>query len=185
MGLLIPLDGLLISLNGTLHSLSGLFVFDASPSPPIMMTKPPLVHADAHDELNASAANKERPALNHFNFFLQTHCPQIGIDVAVADDIPCRGPPKKSNRSSELVFEFWDLMIGAFITHMGNHARIGCDPEAERLKRGTAAQHCSLVKGFFTNKFRSEPEIPVFQDKPWSKLMTKLRGVSRGQPSIR
>ena len=99
-----------------------------------MTTKPPLVYADARDELNASAANKERLALNHFNFFLQTYCPQIGIDVAVADDIPCRGLPKKSSRSSKLVFEFWDLMIGAFITYMGNHARIGCDPEAERLK---------------------------------------------------
>ena len=74
-----------------------------------MTTKPPLVYADACDELNASAANKERLALNHFNFFLQTYCPQIGIDVAVADDIPYRGLPKKSNRSSKLVFEFWDL----------------------------------------------------------------------------
>ena len=105
-----------------------------------MTTKPPLVCADARDEINASDAHKERLALNHFNFFLQTHCPQIGIDVAVADDIPCRGPPKKSNRSSELVFEFWDLMIGAFITCMGNHARIRCDPEAERLKCGAAAR---------------------------------------------
>ena len=99
-----------------------------------MTTKPPLVYADARDELNASAANKERLALNHFNFFLQTYCPQIGIDVAVADDIPYRGLPKKSNRSNKAVLEFWDLMIGAFITYMGNHARIGCDPEAERLK---------------------------------------------------
>ena len=60
-----------------------------------MTTKPPpLVYADARDDLNVSAANKERLALNHFNFFLQTYCPQIGIDVVVADDIPYRGLPK-------------------------------------------------------------------------------------------
>ena len=153
-----------------------------------MTTKPPpLVYADARDDLNVSAANKERLALNHFNFFLQTYCPQIGIDVVVADDIPYRGLPKKSNRSNKLVFEFWDLMIGAFVTYMGNHAKIGCDPEADRLKRGSAAQYCSSVKGFFTNKFRNEPEITVFQDKQWKKLMTKLATweVSRGQLSSR
>ena len=81
-------------------------------------------------------------------------------------------------------------MIGAFVTYMGNHAKIGCDPEADRLKRGSAAQYCSSVKGFFTNKFRNEPEITVFQDKQWKKLMTKLRGKYReanrvsGKPAV-
>jgi hypothetical protein len=68
-------------------------------------------------------------------------------------------------------------MISAFVTYMGNHARIGCNPDAERLKQGSAAQYCSSVKSFFVNKFRNEPVIPVLQDKEqWSKLMTKLCG---------
>jgi hypothetical protein len=81
-------------------------------------------------------------------------------------------------------------MIRAFITYMGNQSRIGCNPEAERLKRGSAAQYCSSVKNFFVNKFRNEPVIPVFQDKQWSKLMTKLRGKYReanrvaGKPAV-
>lgn len=144
----------------------------ATPPPP-----PSLVFCDARDDLNASALKKERLALNHFNFFLKFHCNQIGIHVVEAAAIPFKGIPRE--RSNKDVLEFWDLMTRAFVTCMGNHARIGCDPEAERLKRGTAAQHCSSVKGFFTNKFRNEPEIPVFQEKQWSKLMTKLRGKYR------
>ena len=62
---------------------------------------------------------------------------------------------------------------------MGNHARIGCNPEADCLKRGSAAQCCSSVEGFFTNKFRNEPVITVFKDKQSSKLTTKLRGKHR------
>jgi len=148
----------------------------------------PVFYPDARDDLNASAANKERLALNHFNYFLKTYCVQIGINVVEAVAIPYHGIPRKS--SNKAVFEFWDLMIGAFITYMGNHARIGCNPEAERLKRGSAAQYCSSVKGFFVNKFRNEPVIPVFQDKQWSKLMTKLRGKYReanraaGKPAV-
>lgn len=147
-----------------------------------------VVLADARDDLNASSANKERYALNHFNCFLEIYCNQIGIDVATADKIPYRGTPKKS--SDKAVLEFWDLMIGAFITYMGNHATVGCDPTADRLKRGSAAQYCSAVKGFFTNKFRNEPDITVFQDNQWKKLMTKLKGKYReanrvsGKPAV-
>ena len=142
-----------------------------------MTTLVPVFYADARDDLNASAANKERQALNHFNHFIKTYCVQIGINVVVADAIPYRGIPRKP--SDKAVFEFWDLMVGAFVTYMGNHAKIGCNPEAERLKQGSAAQYCSSVKSFFVNKFRNEPVIPVFQDKQWSKLMTKLRGKYR------
>ena len=44
----------------------------------------PVFYADARDDLNASAANKERLALNHFNFFLKTYCVQIGINIVEA-----------------------------------------------------------------------------------------------------
>jgi hypothetical protein len=47
-------------------------------------------YTDARDDLNASAANKERQPLSHFNHFIKTYCVQIGInvDVIVADAIP-------------------------------------------------------------------------------------------------
>jgi hypothetical protein len=142
-----------------------------------MTTPVSVFYANARDDLNASAANKERQALNHFNHFIKTYCVQSGIDVVVANAIPYQGIPRKS--SDKAVLEFWDLMIGAFVTYMGNHARIGCNPEAEHLKQGSAAQYCSSVKSLFVNKFRNKPVIPMFQDKQWSKLMTKLHGKYR------
>ena len=157
----------------------------SSPSPSPTMD---VYYGDARDDLNASAANKERLALNHFDYFLKGHCVQIGIDIVEADSIPYRGIPRKS--SNKLLFEFWDLMIGAFVTYRGNHARCECNPEKPRLKRGTAQQHCSSVRSFFNNKFRNEADIPVLQDKQWSKLMTKLRGKYResnrasGKPAV-
>lgn len=36
-------------------------------------------HGDTHDELLLKACEKERLALNHFNFFLETCCVQIGM----------------------------------------------------------------------------------------------------------
>ena len=120
-------------------------------------------HGDARDDLLASAADKQSNAIAHFNFFLKTYCIQIGIKIVEAAAIPYNGIPRKSTKKA--VFEFWDLMIGAFVTCVGNHAKVGCNPEAERLKQGFAAQCCSSVKGFFTNKFRNEPEISVFQSK--------------------
>jgi hypothetical protein len=84
----------------------------------------PVFYADARDDLNASAANKQSNALAHFDFFLKTYCVQIGINIVEAAAIPYHGIPRKS--SNKPVLEFWDLMIGAFITYMGNHARIGC-----------------------------------------------------------
>ena len=83
----------------------------------------PVFYADARDDLNASAANKERLALNHFNYFLKDYLGHIGLNVVEAAVIPYHGIPRKS--SNKAILEFWDLMIGAFITYMGNHARIG------------------------------------------------------------
>jgi hypothetical protein len=48
----------------------------------------PVFYANARDDLNASAVNKERLALNHFNFFLKTYCVQIGINIVEAAAIP-------------------------------------------------------------------------------------------------
>jgi hypothetical protein len=70
-------------------------------------------------------------------------------------------------------------MIGAFITYMGTDARIRCDPTGNRLAYQSATQYCSSVKAFFTNKFRNEPSIPIFQDQQWKQLRDKLRGKYR------
>jgi hypothetical protein len=62
----------------------------------------PIFYANARDDLNASAANKERLALNHFNFFLKTYCVQIGINIAEAAVIPYHGIPCQANQQSHL-----------------------------------------------------------------------------------
>jgi len=87
----------------------------------------PICHGDVRDDLNASVADKERLALNHFNCFLQACCCQIGVNVVEADAIPFRGVPRKT--SNKAAFKWWDFLIGAFDTHMGDHARKGCDPK--------------------------------------------------------
>ena len=130
--------------------------------------------------------------MNHFLHFLKGHCVQTGIDIVEANAIPCRGIPRKS--SNKKLFEFWDLSFGAFVAHMGDHARCECNPEKPRIEHiecGMASQHCSSVRGFFNNKFRREQPIPVIHDdKQWSELMTKLRGKHResnrasGEPAV-
>ena len=142
----------------------------------------PTFFEDARDDLNASAANKEKLALNHFNYFLKTYCLQNGVAVVEASSIPYGGLGTGRKPSKKVIFEFWDLMFGAFVTYIGNHAKHGCDPEGERLKRGTATQYSSAARGYFNNKFRNEDSIPVLRDeKVWNKLMTKLRGKYREQ----
>jgi hypothetical protein len=55
----------------------------SSPSPPFC--------GDARDDLNASAANKEKLALNHFNYFLKTYSVQISVAAVEASSIPYEG----------------------------------------------------------------------------------------------
>ncbi|KAG7365133.1 hypothetical protein IV203_038336 [Nitzschia inconspicua] len=130
-------------------------------------------------------------SFSHFNYFLKTYCVQIGVDVVEAVSIPYGGLGTGRNPSNKVVFEFWDLMIGAFVTYMEKHANIACDPEAGRLKQSTASQYCSSVRGYFNNKFRNKDPIPIlYDDKQWSKLMSKLRGKYReanrasGKPTV-
>ena len=89
------------------------------------------IFVDARDDKLASSAEKERLALNHFSFFLKSHCLQMGVKAVEATQIPCHGIPKK--KSKKTIFEFWDLMIGAFFTYMLKEARISCKSEANRL----------------------------------------------------
>ena len=92
--------------------------------PPTM--SPPDFFVDARDDLLLKSSEKQKNALNHFNCFLKKCCLQIGIMAVEAAAIPFQGIPRKS--SNKLVFEFWDKMIGAFVTHMATSARIGCNP---------------------------------------------------------
>jgi len=139
--------------------------------------EPSVFCRDARDGLLTSAADKQRKALNHFNCFLKGHCLQIGIDVVEAKDIPYKGTPRKS--TNKAVNEFWDKIIGAFITCMGSHARSGCNSNGQRISLNTADGCSSSVKAYFTNKFRTELAIPVFQKQQWAKLREKLKGLCR------
>ena len=48
----------------------------------------PVFYADARDGLLTSAADNQRKALKHFNYFLVGYCKQIGIGVVRGEDIP-------------------------------------------------------------------------------------------------
>jgi len=71
-----------------------------------------VVHADAREDLLASASSKQQNSLSHFECFLQDHCVQIGVPVVKAEAIPCHGLPRKD--SPRDVNEFWDELFGAF-----------------------------------------------------------------------
>jgi len=134
---------------------------------------------DARDGqgLLTSAADKQRKAIKHFNCFLEKCRLQIDVDEFEASDIPFNGlPPKESTKE---VFEFWDKMIGAFITYMGQHAKSGCNPRGNPLSQATAEGYCSSVKVYFTTKFRNEHSIPVFQQEQWRILRDKLKSFFR------
>jgi hypothetical protein len=132
------------------------------------ITNDPTTYADARDDLLASAADKQSNALAHFNYFLKTYCVQIGIKIVEAVTIPYHGIPRKTSKKA--IFEFWDMMIGAFFTYMGSSAMCYLDPKGRHLSYQSATQYCSSVKVYFTNKFRNEPAIPVFQSEQWKKL---------------
>jgi hypothetical protein len=132
----------------------------------------PFYH-DAREGLLISAANKRKKALMHFNFFLSKYCKQIGVSVVGMNAITYQGLPP--HQSEEAVFEFWDKLIGAFITYMGTDARAACNPKGARIGQATAEGYCSSVKVYLEDKFRTKPALPVFRDKQWRQLRDKLK----------
>jgi len=138
----------------------------------------PVFYADARGGLLTSAADARRKALKHFNYFLQGHCIQIGINVVKGEDLPYHGIPRKTTEKE--ISEFWDNIMGAFVTCLGKHARAGCNSEGPRIGRSAAAGCCSAFKNHFaTDVFRTEKPIPVFQKLPFRKLTDKLQGMFR------
>jgi hypothetical protein len=103
---------------------------------------------------------------------------QIGIKTVKGGDIPYRGVPHKL--TDKAVSEFWDNLMGAFVTYLGKHARAACKPTGQRIGKSTAIGYCSTVKNFFAGtKFQTEPPIPVFQKAVFRKLTDKLQGMFR------
>ena len=139
--------------------------------------EPSVFYHHASGALLTSAADKQDKALKHFNFFFEGYCVQIGIKAVKAKEITLHGIPCRT--SNKAVFEFWDALVGAFVTHMSKHARSGCNPEGQRLSLNTVDGWCSSVQVFFTNKFRNEEPIPVFQKTQWAKLREKLKRLQR------
>lgn len=93
-------------------------------------------YRDARDGLLTSAADKQRKALKHFDYFLEGYCVQIGVEVVKADDISYRGISLEGSEKDASAF--WDKLYGAFTTYMGNHARSGCNPKGQRISLNTA-----------------------------------------------
>jgi hypothetical protein len=92
--------------------------------------EPNVFYRDARDGLLTSAADKQRKALKHFDYFLKGYCTQIGIEAVEAKDIPYSGIPHGARNKTT---EWWDACIGMFVTYMGSHATT------------KAAKYCSLT----------------------------------------
>jgi hypothetical protein len=132
----------------------------------------PVFYPNARDGLLTSAAEARGKALKHFDCFLEGYCVQIGIEKVKGEDIPYRGLPRKA--TNKAVSEFWDNLMGAFVTYLGKHARAACNPKGQRIGKSTAVGYCGAVKNFFTDtKFRTEQPIPVFQKAAFRKLTDK------------
>eukprot|EP00934_Nitzschia_sp_Nitz4_P005655 Nitzschia sp. Nitz4//scaffold151_size53849//51193//51936//NITZ4_006733-RA/size53849-processed-gene-0.66-mRNA-1//1//CDS//3329537174//5645//frame0 len=129
---------------------------------------------DAREGLLSSADNKRKKALKHFTFFFQKYCKQIGVDFVEASDIPYHGLFPSVEESNDAI-EFWDRLWGAFVTYLGTDANAGCKPNGARIGQATAEGYCSSCKVYFEDRFRTKPELPVFQEKQWKKLREKLK----------
>jgi hypothetical protein len=92
----------------------------------------PVFYPDARDSLLTSAADARCKALKHFDYFLEGYCVQIGIKTVKGGDIPYHGVPHKL--TDKAVSEFWDNLMGAFVTYLGKHARAACKPTGQHLQ---------------------------------------------------
>ena len=106
--------------------------------------------------LRHSAEKQRNSAFSHFNHFLKSYCPQIGVDV---QSIPFEGIPKQETNKD--IALFWDKMMGAWITYLGTNARLYCKEDNQRLSHQSASNYNSAVKKYFVDKFRGE-SLPVF-----------------------
>jgi hypothetical protein len=142
----------------------------------------PVFYSNAQDGMLASAAAAQSQALKHFDCFLEVYCVQIRIKTVKAVDIPYRGIPRKS--TDKAVSEFWDNLMGAFVTYLGKHARAACKPTGPLLSMSTTVGYCGVVKNFFVDTmFRHEPPIPVFQNSLQEADRQAQRHVQGIEPS--
>lgn len=142
-----------------------------SPLHPPTMTE---VHGDCRDVgLRHSAEKQRNSAFSHFNHFLKSHCPQIGVDIVDVQSIPFEGIPKQETNKD--IALFWDEMMGAWITHLGVDARLCCKADNEGLSPQSASNCNSAVKKHFVDKFRGE-SLPAFQPVQWSRFLRILQG---------
>ena len=79
---------------------------------------PSRTYKDAAEDRLASAASKQRNALNHFQLFLDDYLPQIFAETMAPEDIPYEG--LSPSRSSKDTNEFWSQMMGCFVDYLGS-----------------------------------------------------------------
>lgn len=132
----------------------------------------PLIYKDCRDVLLASASSKESSALFHMNIFLKRYASQTNQPFVAAEQLSYGG-------FNNTGYTWWDKMFGAFFTYLGTDAMIRGDPKFGRLAHGSSDGYASSLKVYFSNKFRSLPEIPVFTTERWRVLRAKLRSAYR------
>ena len=131
---------------------------------------PPLT--DIRDDSRGSAESKCKSALAHLNYFLKNHYNKsLGTnkrDYVPAEELTYNPQNKEDN-------EWWDDMIGKFLTYLSRYATRYCKKGGVSISHETGTGYASAIKAYFDNKFRSFSEIPVFRPSNWSKLRRKLQ----------
>ena len=121
----------------------------------------------------ASARRRETNSLMHLQFFVDNHfhnhMPKGNKHLNVKEFV-CTNTSKKG-----MNYQWWDKLIANFIGYLGTHARAGCKSSRHLIAYETANNYASGVKAYYQNKFRYEPEIPIFKENTWRKCRFKLR----------
>lgn len=121
---------------------------------------------DIRDAPGNSKKNKDKSALNHFNYFLKKYAEEKALTYVAAEDLTYENCEEQN--------KWWDEVIGAFFNYLAVHAKCDCIDTHARLAYETATGYASSVKSHYQNKFRTTADIPVFSKDRWKDLRDKL-----------
>ena len=128
------------------------------------------------DSTRASAKRKEKSAMGHLRFFINTYykdlMPEEGGKRLLIDPLDFTYTGKSPHGMNN---NWWDNMIGCFLGYLGGPATQRRIIGGKKLSYGTADGYASAVKMYFMRKFRAEADVPVFKENNWRIGRFKLR----------
>lgn len=147
-----------------------------------------LAYRDIRD--NNSRSNKTPAALKQFNVFLKGYCERKHHSAHTAEQLPYCGLATIHDvdfANPQPHQSWWNDLIGNFFNYLAFEAKNYRTKDKDLLGYESATGYASAVKSYFTNKFRDETPLVVFQDANWRKLRNLLatkyseRGKRTGQ----